>query len=153
MFGVRFPVEAMDSSLSPRTNPSFYLTSESESLYGRQSVSQSICLVVAPILSTFDQIVLPFQEFSSGICCPYVEHNMPHSLEIRQMERNADHSSPCSIDAKNVCLVFSLRIRHAATRSLPNSTAALLDIPSRPRVVQLRCRVAREVVVQAMTLH
>jgi hypothetical protein len=39
--------------------------SESESL-GRQSV----CLGVEPTLWTFGQILLPFQEFGSGICCP-----------------------------------------------------------------------------------
>jgi hypothetical protein len=35
-----------------------------------QSVSQSVCLGVEPTLWTFDQILLPFQEFGSGICCP-----------------------------------------------------------------------------------
>jgi hypothetical protein len=47
---------------------------ESESLYGwqsvSQSVSQSVCLGVEPTLWTFDQILLPFQVFGSGICCP-----------------------------------------------------------------------------------
>jgi hypothetical protein len=43
--------------------------SDSESLYGWQSVSQSVCLV-EPTLWTFDQTLLPFQEFRSGICCP-----------------------------------------------------------------------------------
>jgi hypothetical protein len=35
-----------------------------------QTVSQSVCLGVEPTLWTFDQILLPFQEFGSGICCP-----------------------------------------------------------------------------------
>jgi hypothetical protein len=35
-----------------------------------QSVSQSVCLGVEPTLWTFDQILLPFQELGSGICCP-----------------------------------------------------------------------------------
>jgi hypothetical protein len=35
-----------------------------------QSVSQSVCLGIEPILWTFDQMLLPFQEFGSGICCP-----------------------------------------------------------------------------------
>jgi hypothetical protein len=34
------------------------------------TVSQSVCLGVEPTLWTFDQILLPFQEFGSGICCP-----------------------------------------------------------------------------------
>jgi hypothetical protein len=46
------------------------LSSESESLYGWQSVNQSVCLGVEPTLWTFDQILLPFQEFGSRICCP-----------------------------------------------------------------------------------
>jgi hypothetical protein len=41
--------------------------SESESLYGWQSVSRSVCLGVEPTLWTFDQILLPFQESGSGI--------------------------------------------------------------------------------------
>jgi hypothetical protein len=32
--------------------------------------SQSVCLGVEPTLWTFQQILLPFQEFASGICCP-----------------------------------------------------------------------------------
>jgi hypothetical protein len=45
-----------------------YLYSQSqESLYGWQSVSQSVCLGVEPTLWTFDQILLPFQVFE--ICC------------------------------------------------------------------------------------
>jgi hypothetical protein len=32
--------------------------------------SQSVCLGFEPTLWTFDQILLPFQEFGSGICCP-----------------------------------------------------------------------------------
>jgi hypothetical protein len=32
--------------------------------------SQSVSLGVEPTLWTFDQILLPFQEFVSGICCP-----------------------------------------------------------------------------------
>jgi hypothetical protein len=35
-----------------------------------QTVSQSVCLGVEPTLWTFDQILLPFQEIGSGICCP-----------------------------------------------------------------------------------
>jgi hypothetical protein len=35
-----------------------------------QSVRQSVCLDVEPALWTFDEILLPFQEFGSGICCP-----------------------------------------------------------------------------------
>jgi hypothetical protein len=35
-----------------------------------QSVSQSVCLGVESTLWTFDQILLPFQECGSGICCP-----------------------------------------------------------------------------------
>jgi hypothetical protein len=31
---------------------------------------QSVCLDVEATLRTFDQILLPFQEFGSGICCP-----------------------------------------------------------------------------------
>jgi hypothetical protein len=42
--------------------------SESESLYGWQWVSMAWCR--AHTLRTFDQILLPFQEFESGICCP-----------------------------------------------------------------------------------
>jgi hypothetical protein len=41
----------------------------SQSLYGWQSVSQSVCLGVEPTLLTFDQILLPFQVFGSEICC------------------------------------------------------------------------------------
>jgi hypothetical protein len=40
-----------------------------------QSVSQSVCLGVGPILWTFDQILLPFQEFGSEIC--YVSVGRP----------------------------------------------------------------------------
>jgi hypothetical protein len=36
----------------------------------RLTVSQSVCLGVEIILWTFDQILLPFQESGSGICCP-----------------------------------------------------------------------------------
>jgi hypothetical protein len=36
--------------------------SESDSLYGLQSVSQSVCLGVEPTLWTFDQILLLIQE-------------------------------------------------------------------------------------------
>jgi hypothetical protein len=32
--------------------------------------SQSVCLGVEPTLWTLHQILLPFQEFGSGICCP-----------------------------------------------------------------------------------
>jgi hypothetical protein len=32
--------------------------------------SQSVCLGVKPTLWMFDQILLPFQKFGSGICCP-----------------------------------------------------------------------------------
>jgi hypothetical protein len=32
--------------------------------------SQSVCLGVEPTLWTFDQILLLFQEFGSGTCCP-----------------------------------------------------------------------------------
>jgi hypothetical protein len=32
--------------------------------------SQSVCLGVEPTLWAFDQVLLPFQEFGSGICCP-----------------------------------------------------------------------------------
>jgi hypothetical protein len=35
-----------------------------------QSVSESVCLGVEPTLRTFDQILLPFQKFGSGVCCP-----------------------------------------------------------------------------------
>jgi hypothetical protein len=35
----------------------------------RLTVSQSVCLDVEPTLWTFDQILLPFQEFGSGIFC------------------------------------------------------------------------------------
>jgi hypothetical protein len=35
-----------------------------------QSVSQSVCLGVEPTLWMFDQILLPFQEFGSGVWCP-----------------------------------------------------------------------------------
>jgi hypothetical protein len=35
-----------------------------------QSVSQSACLGIEPTLWTFEQIMLPFQVFGSGICCP-----------------------------------------------------------------------------------
>jgi hypothetical protein len=38
----------------------------------RLTVSQSVCLGVEPTLWTFDQILLPFYEFGSGICCLYV---------------------------------------------------------------------------------
>jgi hypothetical protein len=36
----------------------------------RLAVSQSVCLGVEPTLWTFGQILLPFQELASGICCP-----------------------------------------------------------------------------------
>jgi hypothetical protein len=36
----------------------------------RLTVSQSVCLGVEPTLWTFDQILLPFQEFGTVICCP-----------------------------------------------------------------------------------
>jgi hypothetical protein len=36
----------------------------------RLTVNQSVCLGVEPTLWTFEQILLPFQEFGSGICCP-----------------------------------------------------------------------------------
>jgi hypothetical protein len=35
----------------------------------RLTVSQSVCLGVEPTLWTFDQVLLPFQETWSGICC------------------------------------------------------------------------------------
>jgi hypothetical protein len=43
---------------------------ESESFTLRLRVSQSVCLGTEPTLWTFDQILLPFREFGSGICCP-----------------------------------------------------------------------------------
>jgi hypothetical protein len=36
----------------------------------RLTVSQSVRLGVEPTLRTFDQMLLPFQEFGSSICCP-----------------------------------------------------------------------------------
>jgi hypothetical protein len=48
-----------------RVCPCVSFVSESESLYGWQSV----CLGVEPPLWTYDQILLPFQVFGSGICC------------------------------------------------------------------------------------
>jgi hypothetical protein len=36
----------------------------------RLTVSHSVSLGAEPTLWTFDQILLPFQEFGSGICCP-----------------------------------------------------------------------------------
>jgi hypothetical protein len=42
--------------------------SESESVTLRLTVSRSVCLVFEPTLWTFDQILVPFQEFGSGIC-------------------------------------------------------------------------------------
>jgi hypothetical protein len=42
--------------------------SESQSHF--TSESQSVCLGVEPTLWTFYQILLPYHEFGSGICCP-----------------------------------------------------------------------------------
>jgi hypothetical protein len=98
MTGVRFPVGAIVSSLSPRTNPLFRLT--------------------------------------------YIEYCRLYSLGIKEPERKVGRLSPCSIEARNAwSFTFSLRIRHTARWCLP-STA-----------VQLGCRVASEVAVQAMALH
>jgi hypothetical protein len=56
-FGLEFVVLCLWGALSDE---------RPESLYSWQSVR----LGVEPILWTFDQILLPFQEFRSGICCP-----------------------------------------------------------------------------------
>jgi hypothetical protein len=45
-----------------------YCSSQSRSHFTADS--QSVSLGVEPTLWTFDQILLPFQEFRSGICCP-----------------------------------------------------------------------------------
>jgi hypothetical protein len=58
------------------------LQSESESLYGWQSVSQSVCLSVEPTLWTFDQILLPFQVFGSEMCC-VVSVGLPLPVRVR----------------------------------------------------------------------
>jgi hypothetical protein len=55
------------SLMTGRVCPCVSFVSESESLYGWQSVS----LGVEPTLWTFHEILLPFQEFVSGICCPF----------------------------------------------------------------------------------
>jgi hypothetical protein len=43
---------------------------ESQSQSHFTADSQSVCLGVEATLWTSDQILLPFQEFGSGICCP-----------------------------------------------------------------------------------
>jgi hypothetical protein len=47
---------------------SLQLWSQSQSHFTADS--QSVCIGVELTLWTFDQILLPFQEFGSGICCP-----------------------------------------------------------------------------------
>jgi hypothetical protein len=70
---------------------------KSESLYGCQSVSQSVCLGVEPTLWTSDQILLPFQEFGSGICCP-VSVGRPLWREVESVLRKSQssHLSVCT---------------------------------------------------------
>jgi hypothetical protein len=43
---------------------------ESQSQSHFTADSQSVCLGFEPTLWTFDQILLPFEEFGSGISCP-----------------------------------------------------------------------------------
>jgi hypothetical protein len=47
-----------------------YSQSQSHFRADSQSISQSECLGVEPTLLTFDQILLHFQEFGSGLYCP-----------------------------------------------------------------------------------
>jgi hypothetical protein len=63
----------------------------------RLSVSQSVCLGVEPTLWTFDQILLPFQEFGSGICCP-VSVGCPLSREAGPVpcKSQSSHLSVCT---------------------------------------------------------
>jgi hypothetical protein len=70
---------------------------ESESLYGSQSVSQSVCLGVEPTLWTFDQILLPFQVFGSGICC-FVSVGRPLWREAGSVlfKSQSSHLSVCT---------------------------------------------------------
>jgi hypothetical protein len=98
--------------------------SESESLYGWQSA----CLGVKPTLWTIDQILLPFQEFESGICCPVsVGRPLWRRLCVSCNVLVTDEVNLCGIYIYIYIYIYSILIsRHGSAPQNSNDTTMLL---------------------------
>jgi hypothetical protein len=90
--------EHYTSTIFPtRTSYRDCLPKETQSQNHFMADSESVCLGVEPTLWTNDQILLPFQEFGSGICCP-VSVGRPLRREAGSVlcKSRASHLSVCT---------------------------------------------------------